>query len=236
MYSGTNVTFTDYWDPFGHHGAYYTFSSATNTITASDFSSVSNSNNIFNGKLFTLDNFSIFYEGQIIYSIDQSKFLLIKSISSDFNTLYLDSTFSIVDNVTIQTGAKFTTQYSIYDTTLNFKAINPNIFGSNYLLSTFKLPMSTGIFSNSDKLLSELYFPVNTISTSNSTVTSMTIPKIFNVPTQILSNSSFRNISVTGSSDISFNSTTNTIISTSTNINYYYSVPHFFVFSLEIQN
>jgi hypothetical protein len=158
----------------------------------------------------------MFYAGQIIYSIDQSKFLLIKSISSNFNTLYLDSTFSTVDNITYTNGAKFTTQYSIYDSTINFKAINTNIFGNTYLLSTFKIPMSTGMFANSDKLLSELYFPINTISTSNSSVTSMTIPKIYNLTTQTLTNSSFRNVSRTGSSDISFNSTTNIITSTTT--------------------
>ena len=218
IYSGTNITFYE-GGSFGHPGALYTFSNSTNTITASGFSSASNSNNIIYGKLFSKDNFAMFYPGQIIYSIDQSKYLLISSISSDFNTLYLDSTFSTVSNMG-PTGAKFSTQFSIYDATLNIKNIDTTKFNNTYLLQTFKTPTSTGLFIDSDKTLSELYFPINTISTSNSSVSSMTVSNIVNVDTQTLSNISFHYniVNASGGYDITFDSTTNQITSTISNL------------------
>ena len=216
IYSATDIIFNDF-NAYDREGATYTFTNATNTITASNFSSVSNSNNIIYGKLFSKDNFAMFYPGQIIYSIDQSKFLLIESISSDNNTLYLDATFSNVSNSVI-IGAQFSTQYSIYDATLNFTAIDTSKFIlGTYNLLTFKNQMSTGIFTNSDTNLPELNININTLSTSNSSVSCLTIPET-QIPARTLQLTFHYNQVISFTNDISFNSITSEITSITSNL------------------
>jgi len=240
IYSSSIINFENpqQYAPFSTNrdGATYTFNASSNSITASNFTSSSNSNNLIYGKLFSKDNFAMFYPGQIIYSFEQFKHLLIKSISTDLNTIYLDSTFSTVSNGS-QIGAKFNLQNTIYDASLNFKNINPSYFNSNYVITFFRTPISTSFSVNSDILSADLYFKVNQISYSlpSSSISSVFVNTLVNqnlqefcmnntllIPTNNIiinyTKLSFHNLTVIGSSDIKFYSSNNTITSTSTNL------------------
>ena len=204
-------------------------------------------NNIIYGKVYLQNTFSMLSAGQVFYInyAANTGYYLIESISDDYKTIYLDTVYNPLSSNDTLYNITINLQYSLNDSSLNFNEFNLGLFPSDYQMMIFKGPTSSGLLNDKsafidDTTLSELYFPINAITkTSNSTIAFDTTSFITSniAPTKLIelcmnttiitpstnvinnyTNLSFHNLTITGSSDISFYSGNNTITSITSNL------------------
>jgi len=139
------------------------------------------------GKTYLYPNFAMLYPGQVFYlnnNFNQG-FYLVKSVSTDKLTLYLDPTYSTLLTTIAYGGLEIYTNYTIYDTSVDFKKFVPSTFTSDdYQIMTFKYPTRTGLNSTrtgwiQDTSVSELYFPINKIDITNTSNTCLVFDKTY---------------------------------------------------------
>lgn len=236
-------------------------SSNTINIITNTYTSFNYSNNILYGKTFQKDSFEMFKPGQIFYMTTplNSNYYLINSISNDFKTLYLNTSFSILTNETIlitrddhvpYDGVRylinpivFSLKYSLNDNNLDFSIIKSNLLSDpqNYILKLNKNNEGTNIVtSNNEKsyINSDFWLTLDLILPSSSKTylgindpfglyntfylqelcmnNTLLIP-VDNIVTNY-TNISFHNLTITGSNDITFHASNNTITSSTTNL------------------
>jgi hypothetical protein len=191
IYSSSDITYNNF-DANGHEGATYTLNLLTSNLVVSNFSSVSNSNNIIYGKLFSKDNFAMFYPGQIIgilfeVPFDYIFYTLIKSITNNNNTIEFDVTYGPSPGGAPTKGLKLITRNTIYDTELNFEIIDNSFLGTENNLLIFKNQISTGIFDNAELNLCDINIEMKYINNIGyqSSVSSLVIPPILSEPITI---------------------------------------------------
>ena len=220
------------------------FDSVANSITVQALNIIYYPYSLYGKNSNLTYDFKLFAIGQVLYIF--GVYYLIKSISSDFLTVYFDSNYSVIPASGSANSFDIFAQYGLTDTSLNFNLFNPSVFPDDYQMMVFKHPTSIGLKTDGinfidDKTISELYFPINAITkTSNSTIAfditkfNATINPATNKLQELAMNNtiispsdniitnytnmSFHNQTVTGSSDISFYASNNTITSISTDL------------------
>jgi hypothetical protein len=139
------------------------------------------------GKTYLYPNFAMLYPGQVFYLNNASNqgFYLVKSVSENKLTLYLDSAYSTLLSTQSYGGLEIYTNYTIYDPSVDFTKFVPSTFTStDYQIMTFKYPTRTGLNSTrtgwiQDKSVSELYFPINKIDITNTSASCLVFDKTY---------------------------------------------------------
>ena len=256
MFSESDISFDPYFYN-SHSGIPITFTNSgsinTITVTPNNYEPFWNSCNLYYGSLLTINNFKNFIAGQYIYiqSNLNINIYLIDSVSDDFLTLYINLAYPVINELTY--GAIFSFKYTFNDASLDFTQFNASYFNSNYKLLLYKLP--TGIeFNIPDSLIntSVVNFPISDIyaknvsnfafspsvypyATSNITtkLQEFCMDNAIIIPSTNINDNythlSFHNLTITGSSDISFYTSNNTITSNTTDISSFKKSEYIFI-------